>query len=57
MEAALDSNLDSFSPTENDSLSNKTTGVFAPVAERTVAGSPLVSTVEPIECLKLHYFG
>jgi hypothetical protein len=33
--------------TENDFKSNKTTGYFAPVAERTVAGSLLASAVEP----------
>ena len=33
--------------TENAVISNKTTGVFAPVATRTDARSPLASTVEP----------
>jgi hypothetical protein len=33
--------------TENDFKSNKTTGVFAPVSERTAARTPLASAVEP----------
>ena len=33
--------------TDNAVKSNKTTGVFAPVATRTDAGSPLASAVDP----------